>query len=379
MNKRNLILAVKEAEYIARLAEYIRHSPFGDDWQLTAFTNPAALRHYLRAGYGADLIAAQPVILGEIGDAGSGIPTAVLVTRSGQYTEHPEVHQFQPLPQLLQAFSAVYAASGEYSGEKPGERTAAPVIAVYSAAGGIGKTTLSIQLAQQAGVRGARVFYLNLEQWNATALWFGDDGPDDFAHMLYTLQAQPDKATARLSELRKRHPTLKIDFFAPGGNADEQLTISPGQVQLLLGIIAGSGQYDLVVVDLDSRLEPLQHAVMEASEHILWLVADDAVTRSKTGLALQYGERKWGPDFSRQKRKFLFVDARASRLDTDKVLEVQLAGSLPFVAEWANGRQSVDRSIPPAYRGAVDALLAGLSLHERGGDDARGDRASAQE
>ncbi len=206
MSKQSLIIAVKEAEYIDRLAEYIRHSPFGEIWQLTAFTNPAALKHFIRGGYRIDLIVAQPAMLEGLGESIGSIPTAALVSYHGQCQDLPEVMQYQPLPQLLQSFSAVYAASGERFNHAVSKGNgSATVVSVYSASGGIGKTTLALQLAQQAGLRGLRVFYLNLEQWNATSIWFGEEGGDDFSQMLYTLQTQPDKAFVRLTELRKRH------------------------------------------------------------------------------------------------------------------------------------------------------------------------------
>ena len=67
MSKQSLIIAVKEADYIDRLAEYIRHSPFGEIWQLTAFTNPAALKHFIRGGYRIDsLWLSQPCLKGSL-------------------------------------------------------------------------------------------------------------------------------------------------------------------------------------------------------------------------------------------------------------------------------------------------------------------------
>jgi len=378
VNKRNLIIAVREAEYIERLADYIRHSPFGEGWQLTAFTNPAALRHFIRGGYAVDLIAAQPHMLEELGELPGDVPFTVLVGRRGQYPKAAEVLQYQPLPQLLQALSAVHAASGVSAGHTEGAD--APVIAVYSAAGGIGKTMLSLQLARQAGVRGMRVFYLNLEQWNATSLWLGDEGPEDFPQMLYTLQAQPDKSSLRLSELCKRHPTLQMDYFAPGGNADELLSLSASQTGKLIRTIAGAGQYDLVLIDLDSRFEELHHAVLQMADHTLWLVSGEGGVLRKTQLALQYGEQKWGNDFLVCRRKFKFIDARSGNTDSlcEETLKLRLAGSLPFMPDWVGGYNPLEGGGSPEYRGAVDSLLARLAILERGGEDAGGNRIAAK-
>ncbi|GIQ64343.1 hypothetical protein PACILC2_29110 [Paenibacillus cisolokensis] len=46
--KRQLIVAVREPEYIRRLSDYLRDSPFGRQWQLTAFTGDDTLRTFCR-------------------------------------------------------------------------------------------------------------------------------------------------------------------------------------------------------------------------------------------------------------------------------------------------------------------------------------------
>ncbi|MBW7461123.1 hypothetical protein K0U00_44425, partial [Paenibacillus sepulcri] len=207
-----------------------------------------------------------------------------------------------------------------------------------------------------------------------------DDGPEDFSQMLYTLQAQPEQSSLRLPELRKRHPTLQMDYFAPGGNAGELLSLNGDQTRLLINTIAGSRQYDLVIVDLDSRLEELHHAVLQAADHTLWLVTGDAGVLRKTQLALRYGEQKWRDEFLAYRRKFKFVNARFWNNDSicEEALKLRLEGALPFVTEWMNEHKGADGSSSPLYRGAVEALLVRLAILERGGEDARGNRTEAK-
>ncbi|AJY73778.1 hypothetical protein [Paenibacillus beijingensis] len=76
MRKLDLILAVKEAEYARRLADYVRDHALGESWRVTAFTNPQALRQYFKGGYPADLVAAGPEMLADIGDCRLDAPVA---------------------------------------------------------------------------------------------------------------------------------------------------------------------------------------------------------------------------------------------------------------------------------------------------------------
>ncbi|SFS47320.1 AAA family ATPase [Paenibacillus sp. BC26] len=385
MSKRNLLVAVQESSYIERLGDFIRQSSFGSGWQLTAFTNPAALRSYMRGGYAVDLLVAQPSLLDELGELAESVLSAALVGQVGLSRHKHQVLQYQPLPQLLQSFAAIYASTerhavkltdegeGELGGESAGG--GASIISVYSPAGGIGKTTLALQLARQAAACGARVFYLNLEQWNAAPLWDSRDGREDFSNLLYTLQAAPDKAAAQIVALRKRHSWLGVDFIVPCENTEERLSITVEHAKRLLGAVKATGEYDMIVVDLDSRLDAAHFGVFQASRHVLWLLNHDPSSLRKTELAMQYGEQKMGPSFEASKAKFRFIRLKPlggseTEWHSGKIASLSLTASVPFVKEWAAfGQQGVAGWFDaPQYRGAIETLLGKLGEPKPGGE-----------
>ncbi|REE67271.1 CobQ/CobB/MinD/ParA nucleotide binding domain-containing protein [Paenibacillus taihuensis] len=368
MNKKNLILAVQNADYTERLADYIRHSTFGESWQLTVFTNPAALIRFIRGGYTIDLLAVDVELLGELGELAEGLPIVVLgdgaqgsADGGRRARAAHEVLMVQPLPQLLQALTAAFAAYGgiavqsRNSGGDEGEVT---VAAVYSASGGIGKTTLAHQLCQLAAISGARVFYLNLEQWNSSVLGEGAEGGEDLAQLLYTVQTEPERAALQLTALRKRHVAFGVDYIAPCGNAEERLSLTAEHVSKLVEVIKATGEYDVIVADLDSRMDPMHIGVFGASQHVLWLVSRHPVGMRKLELAKAYGEQKYGDAFRQLRSKLHMV-------------EVGNGGELPYVSELADGGAGTS-----AYRGAVEALMGRLGI---GGEHrGRSNRTAAQ-
>ncbi|WP_308635965.1 nucleotide-binding protein [Paenibacillus silvisoli] len=378
MSKRNLIVAVQESAYLERLSEYIRHSPFGECWQLTGFTNPAALGTYLRGGYAVDLLALQPGLLEELGELTGGIVSAVLVDRviadaRGLYRH--QLLQYQPLPQLLQAFAAVYAESAQPAVQRLAVKDEAVcAVAVYSPAGGVGKTTLALQLAAQATACGSRVFYLNLEQWNSAAAR-DVEGSEDLSRLLYTLQTSPGKAHAQLVAVRKRHPTLGFDYIAPCGNAEERLSLTAEHAEQLLAAMKASGEYDLIVADLDSRMDPVHIGAFKACGHVLWLLTADQGSLRKTELAVQYGSQKYGSVFEALLPKLRYVLMKGDvgggfgGNEAVAVASLPITVTLPFVKAWAFGGQDEvgGWSGAPNYRGAVDLLLRQLALLPQGG------------
>lgn len=376
MSKLELIVAVKEADYARRLADYIRDHAFGESWRLTVFTNPQALRQYLKGGYPADLVAAQAEMLAEAGDCRPEAPVARLVP--GPARAEGEVAQYQPLPSLLMSLQAVYASGGGIPADSGGSRRGgAAVTAIFDAAGGLGKTTLALHLARQAGLRGDRVFYLNLEQWNATGALLGEDSGTAMADMLYLLHTQPENAASKLAGHRKHSVMMKADYFPPAVNPEERMAMGGEEAAKLIGLLAGSGEYDLIIADMDSKLDPVALAVFERSDAILWLLSPSVTAYRKTELALEYARRKWARPFRETERKISFVLNRCPSVSSEEPQAEappfkKLAARLPEVGEWNGAPQPDIWSAPPRYRGAVEQLLEALGRkevrgHVRGG------------
>lgn len=383
--KRQLIVAVREPEYIRRLSDYLRDSPFGRQWQLTAFTGDDTLRTFLQGGYPIDLLVVQPSFLREE-EPSPNLPAAALVKRKGECPRLREIEQYQPLPQLMQAISSAYAAI--WGADLPaGTAGGAAVIGICSASGGAGKTVLALHAARQAAATGKRVFYLNLELWNASGEWIGrrrssaaprpEDGEDAFSRLLYTIKSSPASAAARLAEARERDTRLLIDYLPPCPYPEERLSMTADDAVKLIDCVSASKEYDLVVTDFDSGLDELNRAVLERCDRIWWLVPDQAAARRKFALASQYWKRRWPDSFGRSERKIVCVGIGTSDgPDKRPGIDGWRAGScgwLPEIPLWRAGSGPDGfggiGSLPPApaYQAAVVRLLEMSGLRGEGG------------
>lgn len=369
---------MKEQEYSKRLADYIRDSKFGEQWQVIAFTHADACKRYVKQGYKIDLLAAQPELLKEMKAELPSMPTAALVLKLGDSKEEQELQQYQPLPLLLQRLTEIHARAAAHPVQTAGALETVPgmkVISVYSASGGTGKTALALHLAQAAGTHRYRTFYLNLERWNTSEVWLkpqrNDDSSDGEAlgeglsELLYGLKAQPEQSVTWLMEHRKRDALLQGDYLAACTNLEDRMTLSGEEAVGLVDVIARSGQYDLIVIDLDSGLEELHAAIFEQSNQVLWMLNDDTSVRNKQRMALRYGEQKWGERFKRLSPKFVFVAncaAQAERVSLSGMNGLAYAQvQLPEVPEWRGPGQAKLLS-SPSFRAAIDKLFKHLCL-----------------
>lgn len=369
--RQQLAIAVKEQDYVKRLADYVRDSPFSEQWQLTAFTHAEAFIQFLKSGYPVHGIAAQPCMLEAAAEVlPEGVPVAALVAAPGQFSQYNELLQFQALPGLLQGMAFLMAPTSQQAARDH----IVQVITVYSASGGVGKTTLARQLIQTASSNGQRVFYLNLERWNAMDTWLeagavlGDEG---LSQLLYTLQSHPDKVSDWLARHCKRHSLLRADYILPCSNSEDRMTLQASDAVAIIQMIKKTGQYDLIVIDLDEGLDELHLSVLEQSRHIIWLVTEDPAIQRKSQLAFQYGMQRFGERFrSLEYRLQLVVNRSDNLLSTGRSTFKPTCAALPDTGIAGRGGASVFAS--PSYMAAVERLFHQLVKEEGGIPSANG-------
>ncbi|EFM11758.1 conserved hypothetical protein [Paenibacillus curdlanolyticus YK9] len=382
-----LAFASADAGYVRRVVDYVRDSPFADRWQLTAFTNGAALRHYLRGGFRVDMVAADAAMRGELEAAGEwpAVPVAALCETLGENmpVEARAVKRLQPLPQLFHALYGLYAEKSVI--RRPAAGASGPVVAaVYAASGGAGKTTLAVHLAYQSALSGSRTFYLNLETWNASDVWLegGDRGTDSqtdgFAQLLYTLQSMPEQASSRLAAFCRTDAVMRFDYFEPCRNPEERMALQPQAAAQLIEAIAGSGLYDLIVIDLDGGADVLHMAVFERCSHLFYVEEGTMTSIKKAECFLRYGRERWGEAFQAIERKMVSIrrmpaPAAASEAVSGEALRI--AGlidgrgrghlpklpEIPFIESWRT--RGDGRMLPSTrYRSMAERLLQAAGI-----------------
>lgn len=377
MNRLRLAVAVKEKEYIRRLADYVRGGPFRERCQLTAFTHAEACLQYVKQGFAIDLIAAEPQLLPELKEALPHIPTVALVGSRGESGHDREVLRFQALPQLMGSLLEQHAP-GPQGGEKGrhGDGSGAAIVAVHSASGGVGKTALALHLAHSAGAAGLKACYLNLERWNTAEAWLSGAPSREgeqvagMSELLYALKAHGSVPPDLLAACRQHEPRLNGDCVPGFNHPGDRESLTAEEALSLVESVAGSGFYDVVIVDLDHGLSELQLSVLERSRHVLSVVTDDRSAMGKLALSHRYGVHQWGERFERLLRRTLLVRNRAIASGDGALQAFGLPAALaalPDVPEWRQGGD-VRLLGSPAFRAAAAELLrlvlkAGVSSH----------------
>ncbi|WP_334077005.1 hypothetical protein [Paenibacillus sanfengchensis] len=375
-----LVLAVQDEQYIEPFLQFARSGEFERGYTVTAFSRTEAFVRYLEeCGNQVDAVLGEAVFIEAVCRDGRERIKFIRLSEEEQGSAGSgALYKYQPLPLLL---SAVFEKVREIrEGAAPPEgRT--PVYGVTAAVGGCGKTTLALHLVRQLASEGKRVFYLNLETIHSEVLCearpAGKEGNTrGLARLLYDLKAgeeRQEELKLPVTAYCYRHSVLHCDTFAPVDNFNELLEVGRKEAVALIGYIAGSGNYDAVIVDTDSFPHERTATMMEQCDKLIWLVADDWGVMRKTGAWLAHLEKTRPSLFNSVMAKTLFAANRVSgevqALSAGK--GIQVAAVLPLIPAWAQGNRQGGIMHSPIYQRDVMKLCRMLGTTKDGAREGR--------
>ncbi len=345
---RKIVLAIPNRAYAAGLAAYLRETE--PSWETSAFTHEAALRHRLQDPGGIDALIGDPGLLKQAESWLAGVPRiTALVEEHGQTDgAWPEIMIYQPLPGVAASIRGLLADTA------PVARGHCRLLTVFSAAGGIGKTTMALNITRLAGERGLRTLYLNLEPINATSKLFGVYEPDSLSRLLYVLQTEPEAFPGQLERSVRHQAYLRADIIDAPDHPGERLGMAPELLDRLIDSIRATGRYDLIVADPDSGISPWHAMLLGLSDKVAWLVTDDWQCMEKTVRLIAYW-REEGADWGKR-ISFLRNKSQGASFG-GWPLPAPPAAVLPYVPQWKEAEDPAKVFGSAAYCGVLEKLL----------------------
>ncbi|WP_106766712.1 hypothetical protein [Paenibacillus faecalis] len=364
-----VVLAVQDSGYVEPLLQYIHGSDYVKKLQVTAFTRTEALLQYRDI---PDLVVGETKMLEAwLSEMESTIPWIVLVEGG----EEPSLDgdglvaaKYQPLPQLLDLW--ISHVGGNRLGKNESYSGSTQIIGLVSALGGSGRTTAAVNIARQLGMMGRKVFYLNLETINSSALFSGGYRREGtFSRLLYDIKSSQENAgRAGLTHTPyvMAHEALKCDVFEPSDHLKELMEITAEDVGALIELVSGSGEYDVLVIDTDNQSRERLDAVMDHCQWLLWLLLDDLISMHKSGTWLDYLEKE-NPDWFREimnKSKFIVNRYTGSLGNPLPRKDMRVDGALPYIPSWKQVQQEELLLSSPIFQREILKLCSDL-LGER--------------
>lgn len=213
---------------------------------------------------------------------------------------------------ILERFAKISASSRNTDIKK------ARVTAVWSPAGGVGKTTVALAYAAKMASEGKQALYLDLEYFSSVPAHFSQAGKS-ISTIFEMLEAQEGNIDLLIRGIRCQDNG--IAYFCGPENFDDMNILTADNVALLIEACCASA--DELIIDLSCVCGECERQVFEYADKVLLVTDPSGIAQIKL---IQFASQN--NDFARIKAKAALVENKGATVDKPIVDTVI---SLPFV------------------------------------------------
>lgn len=311
MARLELVIADEDKDYANRLCAYIRTS-FKQTFIVEVLNEKSRLQDYLHDGKRGKAIylispGFQCYMRGRENDIGAVIILSPYRDNLPGTWRYPSLYKYQRVDLIIKGIMKLLCGFETVKYESLERPNKPKVVAVYSAAGGTGKTTIATALSIQASWEGNKVLYLNLEDISSSPFFLGCEDEYTLSGILYFLRAEDTKAALRIEGAVCCDPLYQVCFFNTLGSIIEFREEWSKEISILLEELK-KGSYDYILIDLSNGISETNLAVLYSCDHILLVGVPSSMCLGKERLLME---------------SFLQLERREGVLLTDKVIRIK--------------------------------------------------------
>jgi hypothetical protein len=139
--------------------------------------------------------------------------------------------------------------------------------------GGTGVSTVACSFAMRKAEEGKKVFYLNLEDFGDTGLYFNDKTKYSMSDVLFAVKSKKSNVAIKLESFLQYHSS-GVEYFSSCQNPYDIFSLKSNDIETIMKEFVFAKAYDYVVIDINfSMREVFRKIICEYPTEIL-LVGD---------------------------------------------------------------------------------------------------------
>ncbi len=291
MSPLNLILAHSDWDYIEALGMYLR-TMYESQFTITMIPQGTKLTDFLEKEKDRiDLAAVDEMFAENLREQKWDFPILTFTENNFSRTEQEKLlYRYQPAERIAATILSTAAEWVPYKCISPlvsRREKKTKVLSFYSAAGGVGNTTITVAVSMLASLAGKSVFLLNLEDYSSLSYYFPGEKKDGFARLLLYVKDQGKNLSMKIESIKNMDLESRVSYLSVPDRIPELTEDIRYELKELIMCLKRSGNYDFIVVDLPHRLDGNIKTVLEASDEILLVCTPDQVAEYKTKALLE--------------------------------------------------------------------------------------------
>lgn len=188
----------------------------------------------------------------------------------------PAICKYQKAEELYRMMLNLYAEKASDVKLKIKKTGDTRVILFTSVQGGCGTSTAAAAYAlRQASAK--KVFYLNLEKFGDSNLYFQREGNLSFSDIIYSLKSRKGNLAIKLESVTRTDPS-GVDFLHTCKNAYDMSELTDEEAGILIQEIMQSGKYEEIVIDISGDMTERMSMLMKDYADKIVYIADGSRT-----------------------------------------------------------------------------------------------------
>lgn len=293
MYKMKLIIADHDRKYLNKVVDYLSSNCLSR-FKVSAFTRPAILEDYLRcSSEKINILLAHPDFLNFSADIYKNVEL-ILVLSDGSIEccsdKYQLVNKYIPGEKLISELFNRYAEKNSQVSKfiKGSKRT--KLVSVYSAAGGTGKSSITLGLAAKLGRMGKTTLVLSFDGLNSILPGVLDKS-NAFTHLLFAAIDNPSSLPVIVDKHKSVDTVNGFDYIGPPKCFYEISELQGKDAGRLLDELMQIGKYDIILVDMESKPDNLTLEILRRADKLVLIIVPDVRCHRKTDqFLLQIGK-----------------------------------------------------------------------------------------
>ncbi|MBQ5320063.1 MAG: AAA family ATPase [Oscillospiraceae bacterium] len=199
--------------------------------------------------------------------------------------DYSVVLKYQQISKIFNEIINIYSEIVPTSG-MDGRSTIAKIIPVYSPAGGTGKTTVALSVAEMLVNRGYKVLYINFEMISSYGTYLPQNNGRNFGDIISKMGVGFNwklKIESIIQTTQKG-----IMYFEEFKNIFDVYEISAADAEMLVNGIASAGVCDYLIIDMDNDLSAVNRKIMSISDIVVAVAAASETASYKFNKFLEH-------------------------------------------------------------------------------------------
>lgn len=355
MPKINMLIADSDVKYMKRLVSYLSEN--NKQLNISSFSDKQSLtRHLKEDGARIHILLFSEDMYSEEFEK-KRIDLKLLLSDSSLELREDckSINKYQRADDMLNEILIAFSeATGTTEALGTTESGSSRAVAVYSPAGGSGKTTIAIAAAKALAAAGRRVLYLNFEGVSSVKTVFRGSGYHSMSEVFLAAKTKNTNVGLKVAQCGEKDSETGIEFINAPECAAEYSEMTSAELSRIVRETKQIEQYDDIIVDMNSGYNDDIFKVLEVCDVILAPYTNTQTSLNKMEDFAEEIEKL--EKLETIGRKIILVENRSGKISRECFGGLYIRASVPETAVLTNVNNILYSDVTAALRQIMTIL-----------------------